>query len=109
MEVNITQFFNEACPRDYSASVAEIGNNAGKATWEAANEDSAEYMLIDTDEKRDALRQHVRGFGAWSDDEIAAWTDIELNALFIQLVSGDMREAGFRRRRSRLGTIRNRL
>lgn len=94
MEINITKFFNEAAPMDYSASVAEIGNDAGPSTWSASNEDSHDYFMLDTDEKREAFRNHVKGFGAWSDEEIAAWTDTELNALFIQLVSGDMREAG---------------
>ncbi len=62
--------------------------------WRAACDDSAEYMLIDTDEKRDAFRAHVKGFGAWTDEAINAWSDIELNALFIQLVSADIRESG---------------
>ena len=41
MQINITRFFNEACPRDYSASAAEIGENAGADTWRAACDDSA--------------------------------------------------------------------
>ena len=94
MDINITSFFNNAAPMDYSASVAEIGRDAGLSTWQAANEDSPDYFMLDTDEKREAFRNHVKGFGAWSDEEIAAWSDVELNALFIQLVSGDMREAG---------------
>ena len=92
-ELDITDFFNNAAPMDYSASVAEIGNDAGPSTWRAACEDSPEYFLLDTDEKRDAFRKYARGFGAWNDEEIAAWTDIELNALCIQMISGDMREA----------------
>ena len=39
------------------------------------------------------MRVWVKDFGAWSDTEIAAWTDAEVNALFIQFVSGDMRAA----------------
>lgn len=95
MEIDISRLFNpgEFAPRDYSASVAEIGENAGRATWQAACNDSAEFMLLDTDEKREAMRDHVRGFGAWDADEIAAWSDLELNALFLQMVAGDMREA----------------
>lgn len=92
MELNITRFFNEACPRDYSASVAEIGNNAGAQTWQAACDDVNDWNFLDTDEKRDAFRDHVRGFGAWTDEEIAAWNNDELNALLIQMISGDMRE-----------------
>ncbi len=41
-----------------------------------------------------SLREYAAGFGAWDDDEIAAWDAGECNALFVQLVSGDMREAG---------------
>lgn len=31
MQINITKFYNEAAPMDYSASVAEIGWNAEEA------------------------------------------------------------------------------
>ncbi len=84
MEINITNFFNTAAPMDYSA---------GLETWQAALNDSADCMMLDDDEKREAFRQHVKGFGAWSDEKIAAWSDVELNALFIQFVAGDMRGA----------------
>lgn len=94
MDINITEFFNNAAPMDYSASIAEIGNNAGADTWQAAVDDSEDYFMVDDDEKREAFRKHVKGFGAWSDSEIEAWSDNQLNALFIQMVSGDMREAG---------------
>jgi hypothetical protein len=50
--------------------------------------------LLTTPEQIEALREHVKDFGAWDDEEIAAWDDIECNAIFVQLVSGDMREAG---------------
>ena len=92
MEINITHFFNTAAPMDYSASVAEIGNDAGPATWAAAVEDSPDNMLLATEDQRDAFKAHIAGFGAWSEEEIAAWTEVELNALFIQMISGDMRE-----------------
>lgn len=92
MELNITQFFNAAAPMDYSASVAEIGANAGADTWRAACDDSANYPILDTPEKREAFRAFVRGFGAWDDAEIAAWSDSELNALCVQWIAGDMRE-----------------
>lgn len=93
MEINITRFFNEATPSDYSASVAEIGRNAGSDTWRAACDDSAEYLLLDTEDKRDAFRDHIRGFGAWDATEIAAMSDLRLNALCIQMISGDIRDA----------------
>jgi len=92
MELDITAFFNAAAPMDYSASVAEIGANAGPDTWRAACDDSADYPILDTEEKRDAFRAFVRSSGGWSDDEISAWSDAELNALCIQWIAGDMRE-----------------
>lgn len=92
MELNITRFFNEACPKDYSASVAEIGANAGADTWRAACEDSEDYMILDDQDKRAAFRAYVKTFGAWEDTEVSAWTYRELNALLLQMVSGDIRE-----------------
>ena len=92
MELNITKFFNEACLRDYSASVAEIGSDAGPSTWRAACEDSADYMLLDDDDKREAFRAFVRSSGGWDDEEIATWPDVEINALCLQWIAGDIRE-----------------
>ena len=94
MELNITEFFNAAAPMDYSASVAEIGADAGRSTWRAALEDAPDWPLLDTDEKREAFKVHVRGFGAWDDAEIAEWSARELTALLIQMIAGDIREAG---------------
>jgi len=91
MELNITRFCNEAAPMDYSASVAEIGANAGADTWRAACEDAPDWNLLDTDDKRQAFRDHIRGFGAWDAAEIAAMTDLHLNALLIQFIAGDIR------------------
>lgn len=93
MELNITEFYNNTRPRDYSASVAEAGDTAGPDTWRAACDDAPDYMILDTADKLQAMREHVRGFGAWTDEEIAAWTDIEVNALLIQMISGDIRES----------------
>jgi hypothetical protein len=92
MEINITKFVKECTPKDFSASVAEIGDMAGPRTWRAAMEEALDSQLLTTDDEREALRDHVRGFGAWDDEEISGWSDQQLNALFIQLISGDMRE-----------------
>jgi hypothetical protein len=92
MELDITRFFTEACPMDYSASVAEIGKNAGPDTWRAACADAGEYNLLPDDDARQEFRDYVKTFGAWTVDEIAAWSNDELNALCIQMISGDIRE-----------------
>ena len=95
MKINVTKFVKEAAPRDYSASVAEFGANAGAITWRHAMEDADEYNMLDTEDKRDAFRAYVKGFRAWSDAEIAAWSATECNALFIQFVAEAMREREF--------------
>lgn len=90
MEINITRFFNEANPRNYSASRQELGDNAGPITWNNAVSDSPEYMFI-TAENREEFEAHFRAYGAWSEEEITAWSDRELNALFLQDVSAEIR------------------
>jgi hypothetical protein len=92
MELKITEFFNNCAPMDFSASVAEIGRDAGPSTWHAACEESTESLILDTEEKCESFKDFVRSAGAWSDDEINAWSVAELNALCIQWISGDMRE-----------------
>lgn len=92
MEIDITTFFRLAEPFDFSASQAERGENAGRDTWNNAIREGANSPLLHSEEQLDALRQWARDTGAWSKDEIAAWTDVECNALFIQIISGDMRE-----------------
>lgn len=95
MEINITRFFDAAAPMDYSASVAEIGNNAGADTWRAAMDDAPDYALLITNDQLQAMRDHITGYGAWDAQEIAAFTDQELNALFMQLISSDIRESTY--------------
>lgn len=92
MEINITRFYNEATPSCYSASAMELGNDAGKITWENAKDASEEWNFLNTDKKLQAMRDWAKSSGGWDDEEIAAWSDQYLNALFLQLISGDIRE-----------------
>lgn len=94
MDINITCLFRELDAPLYSGSVFELGDNAGQITWDNSKETAKQFSLLDTDEKLQAFREYIRGFGAWDADEIAAWSDLELNALFVQLIAGDMRESG---------------
>lgn len=92
MEINITHFFETQDPSDFSASIAERGKNAGKETWMAALELACEEPLL----KEDVLqyfRDYMREYGAWDKAKRDAWTIDDANALLIQLISGDMREA----------------
>ena len=90
MEINITSFAN-APAFEYSHSIAEGGQNAAHDTWRAAQ---TAPRFLDSPAELDAMRAWAGRTGAWETDEIAAWSDAELNALFVQLVSGDIREAG---------------
>jgi hypothetical protein len=94
MEIDITSFFENAEPWKFSHSIAEGGPSAGSDTWRTALSEAAEAPLLKTPEALDALRGWARSSGGWEKDEIDAWSADECNALFIQLVSGDMREAG---------------
>lgn len=94
MEINITTLFYKNQAQLYSASVAELGENAGQITWAKALEAADEYNFLDTSEKRAAFREFVAQTGGWSRNEIFGWTCSELNALFVQFVAGDIREGG---------------
>ncbi|MDE2097484.1 MAG: hypothetical protein KGL39_09585 [Patescibacteria group bacterium] len=93
-EIDITDFVHSADPCEYSASRMELGDNAAPITWRNAVDAHDEYQLLNTEDERESFRAYVKTFGAWTAEEIAAWNDAELNALFIQLVSGDLRESG---------------
>lgn len=94
MEIDITDFFNNADAFQFSHSIAEGGKTAGLDTWNAAKREGDESPLLKTEDEISTFRRYVRDFGAWSAEEIAAWDATECNALFIQLISGDMRESG---------------
>jgi isocitrate lyase len=65
----------------------------GRETWHNAKEEAAATPLLKTEEEVDAARDYFREFGAWSEEELAAMSAQEVNALAIQYVSGDIRAA----------------
>lgn len=88
MELNITNFYENARTKDYQNSVAVSGlSNIGEITWNRAKRDSDKYVFA-TDENRERLIDWLAGFGAWERDEMKEWTLQELNALMIQFVAG---------------------
>lgn len=96
MEIEITSLFTDESPFvpfDLSNNRATLGDDAGRLTWSASKECAEEVHLLDTGEKREAFREFVRDSGGWTREEIAAWSDLDLNALFLQWVAGDVREA----------------
>ena len=91
MEINITNFFNKETPADYSASVAELGKDAGRITWAYALEYAEESLLLTVGNIPEFL-EYVHGFGVWEPKETSKWTLQECNALLVQMISGDIRE-----------------
>ena len=89
MEIDITDFVLHSDPSYYSASAAELGRDAGRITWRNALS-GPEVLPRDA---VDNLRDYMRGFGAWDDAEIDAWSQAECNAMFVQEISARMREA----------------
>lgn len=71
-------------------SVANLGDQAGRLTWEASKQSA--HLLTLSEGQKEAFREFVRDSGGWEDEEIATWSDEELTALCVQWVSGDIRE-----------------
>lgn len=92
MEIDITRFFETAETHDFSASAAELGQDAGEITKANALREAENTPLLTTESQLDAMRDFARSSGGWNDDEVAAWSPDEVNALFIQWISGDKNE-----------------
>jgi len=89
MEINITSLL-ETDMYDFAHSAAEGGQDAGRNTWNAALK--GPRPLLQTPEEFEAFRDYVKGFGAWEAEEIAAWDENECQALFLQMIAGDVRQ-----------------
>jgi len=93
MELDITVMLDENL-MNYSASAAELGyfssGECWKITWNNAL--NTDVTLVSTASEIQECKDYFKCFGAWDNEKIAAWSDNEVNALVIQLVSGDLRE-----------------
>lgn len=87
--INVNRLVTELDPSELSGSIAERGANAGPETWANSIEAASTPLAIDD---RNSVREYFAGFGAWTEEEIAAWTDTELDALVLQYAAGDLRE-----------------
>ena len=97
MELDITSLIHseDFSPFDLSNNRATLGENAGELTWKASIEcsESVRPPLLDTEEKKQTFRDWVLESGGWIREKIAEWNDTELNALLLQWIAGDIREA----------------
>lgn len=93
MYIDITSLLELDC-FPLSHSCAEGGDNAGRNTWNASKAQADKTPLLDTEEKLEAMRDFARSSGGWTREEVEAWSADEINALFLQWIAGDVREAG---------------
>lgn len=91
MEIDITTL-TDTDQFPLSHSRMEGGQNAGRNTWHASLEAAEDTALLDTPEKLHAMRDFARESGGWNEEEVDAWSDLEVNALFLQWIAGDCRE-----------------
>ena len=96
MKINISSLLSRSDfnPSQCSGSRAELGEDAGHITWQASLAVAAvPPVLLDTEEKLQAMRGFVRGSGGWTQEEIDCWSAEHVNALFVQWTAGAIREA----------------
>lgn len=90
LEIDVSFLLTEDAGQ-FSASRMELGDDAGRITWDNAYE-AADLISLTPEEILEA-KDHIRSFGAWDDEEIDGWSDDETKALIIQSAAGDYREA----------------
>jgi hypothetical protein len=92
MEIDVTQFIQSGSMMDYSASVAEIGADAGRVTWGASVEASEEFNFLPDADALQHFREWLKPWVGWTEEEITDMPDAHLRALCLQWIAGDWRE-----------------
>lgn len=95
MEINITKLVDHfnylQAYSPLAGNVMELGNNAGKITWQNALDYIEENPLLDF-HQIDDVRDYFAEFGAWTREELAAMTINEIQALTAQEIACRLRE-----------------
>ncbi len=93
MEINITHMIDDMDNMHaVSGSVLTHGPDAAIVTWNNAKDYAKSHPLIKTEDEKLLAKRYLEDFGAWDNQEMDTWSDIELNALIIQLIAGDLQE-----------------
>jgi len=93
MELDVTHMVDDSDSMpNLSGSRAELGQDAGKITWNNSVEYGRNKPLLTTDAMRDEARSYFQGFGAWTAEQIAAWSEEELQGVMCQDVAAAVRE-----------------
>jgi hypothetical protein len=90
MEIEITFLVSEDCGR-FSASRAELGENAGGITWQNSMNEC--QRIIMTPQQILEARDYIRSFGAWESEEIDNFSDSAVKSLLLQVAAGDILQA----------------
>tara|TARA_R110002126_G_scaffold62991_11_gene161806 strand:+ start:1108 stop:1533 length:426 start_codon:yes stop_codon:yes gene_type:complete len=88
MTIDITKHWMDSNHWLISNSVANLGNEAAAQTWAKAVEASELHPII-TKDNEDEVKDYLRSFGAWSDEEIDGYSQTELGAFIYQEVSAE--------------------
>jgi hypothetical protein len=93
MELDVTQMVEAADSMFLlSGSKVEHGQDAGRITWNNSKVYAHYNPILTTDEQREAARAHFKQYGVWSEEEIAEWSEGELQAIMVQDVAAAIRE-----------------
>jgi hypothetical protein len=95
IKANVSEMFATREPWDCSNSQANLGDQAGRLTWQCAlevAERADKWLLSDRVEACESMQNWARETGGWDREEIAAWSDEECLALFVQNVASELRE-----------------
>lgn len=94
IKANVSKMFADIEPWVVSNSVANLGPDAGRITWENAQTVAGsweEWLVSDLENAIDEVEAWALNTGGWSEEEIAAWTSEETLALFVQNVASELR------------------
>jgi succinate dehydrogenase/fumarate reductase flavoprotein subunit len=93
MEIDVTHMVQDRDNMvELSGSRMEHGQDAGRITWNNSKAYAAEQPLLNSEEDCEEARTYFAGFGAWDEDEIAAWSEEDLQAIMCQDVAAAIRE-----------------
>ena len=93
MEIDITHMVEDDDDMvKLSGSRMEHGQDAGKITWGNSVAYGKDRPLLTDDAAREAAMEHFRGYGGWSEEEIDAWSEEELQGIVCQEVAAQIRE-----------------
>ena len=98
MEIDVTEIVQEMTPLEAQATSggwfgAEPDPDSRKhRAWQKALRLASMHPVLNHREDIAAMRTHLLGYGAWEGEEIANMTAIELTALLVQFIAGDMHE-----------------